>query len=94
MQSYYESVRDNMRMPLTWYDRRNCCPPHFHAGIELVYVLEGSFEAAINGRGMTVRAGELLVTNCYSVHAYSAESCRCRSLRSFRWASCRRCARC
>lgn len=75
MQSYYESVRDNMRMPLTWYDRRNCCPPHFHAGIELVYVLEGSFEAAINGRGMTVRAGELLVTNCYSVHAYSAESC-------------------
>ena len=41
MQSYYESVRDNMRMPLTWYDRRNCCPPHFHAGIELVYVLEG-----------------------------------------------------
>ena len=75
MQSFYESVRDNMRMPLTWYDRRNCCPPHFHAGIELVYVLEGSFRAAINGRGLTVREGELLVTNCYSVHAYSAESC-------------------
>ncbi len=75
MQSFYESVRDNMCAPLTWYDRRNCCPPHFHAGVELVYVLEGSFQATINGKGMTVREGEMLVTNCYSVHAYSAQSC-------------------
>ena len=47
MQSYYESNRDNMRLPLTWYDRRNNCLPHFHAGIELVYVLEGGFDAIV-----------------------------------------------
>ena len=35
----------------------------------------GSFQATINGKGMTVREGEMLVTNCYSVHAYSAQSC-------------------
>lgn len=75
MQTYYESIRDSMRLPLTWYDRSIDCLPHFHAGIELVYVMEGSFHATINGQGMTVRAGEMLVTNCYSVHAYSAESC-------------------
>jgi len=71
VQSYYESKRDNMRLPYAWYDQKNHCPPHFHAGIELVYVLEGSFDATINGQPMTVRSGEILVNNCYSVHAYS-----------------------
>lgn len=75
MQSYYESHRDNMRLPLAWYDRTIRCLPHFHAGIELVYVLEGSFDAAINGQNYTVRAGEMLVNNCYSVHSYEASDC-------------------
>lgn len=75
MQSYYESDRDNMRLPLTWYDRRNNCLPHFHAGIELVYVLEGHFNATINGQSMVVNEGEMLVNNCYSVHAYTSDKC-------------------
>lgn len=75
MQSYYESDRDNMRLPLTWYDRRNNCLPHFHAGIELVYVLEGHFSATINGQSMVVSEGEMLVNNCYSVHAYTSDKC-------------------
>lgn len=64
-----------MRLPLTWYDRVISCMPHFHAGIELVFVLEGEFNAAINGQSMCVRAGEMLVNNCYSVHAYEAKDC-------------------
>lgn len=75
MQSYYESNRDSMLLPLTWYDRVISCLPHFHAGIELVYVLDGHFTATINGRSICVNAGEMLVNNCYSVHAYSAEEC-------------------
>ena len=75
MQSYYESDRDSMRLPLTWYDRVISCMPHFHAGIELVFVLEGDFVATINGQSMTVKAGEMLVNNCYSVHAYTAKDC-------------------
>lgn len=75
MQSYYESNRDSMRLPLTWYNRSISCLPHFHAGIELVYVLEGSFSAAINGYTIHVGEGEMLVNNCYSVHAYTAENC-------------------
>lgn len=75
MQSYYESVRDSMRLPLTWYDRVISCMPHFHAGIELVYVLEGAFSATINGQTISVETGELLVNNCYSVHGYTASDC-------------------
>lgn len=75
LQSYYESQRDCMRLPLTWHDRVISCLPHFHAGIELVYVLEGSFTATINGQSMSVTAGEMLVNNCYSVHTYAADNC-------------------
>lgn len=75
MQSYYESDRDSMRLPLTWYDQRNNCLPHFHAGIELVYVLDGSFNATLNGQSMTIGKDEMLVNNCYSVHAYTANKC-------------------
>lgn len=75
MHSYYESNRDNMRLPLTWYDRIISCLPHFHAGIELVYVLDGAFTATVNGQSIHVSAGEMLMNNCYSVHAYSAENC-------------------
>ncbi len=75
MQSYYESVRDSMRLPLTWYNRSISCLPHFHAGIELVYVLEGEFTAVINGQSVHVSQGEMLVNNCYAVHAYEAANC-------------------
>ena len=75
LQSYYESVRDVMRLPLTWKERVSSCLPHFHAGIELVYVLDGSFDATIKGRVYSVHAGEMLVNNCYSVHEYAAADC-------------------
>lgn len=75
MQSYYEANRDSMRLPLTWYDRVISCMPHFHAGIELVFALEGELDATINGQPLRVKAGEMLVNNCYSVHAYAAKDC-------------------
>lgn len=73
MQSFYESYRDSIRLTNSWYDEVNMCLPHFHAGIELVYVLKGEFTATINGQVMTVRKGEILVNNCYSVHAYASD---------------------
>jgi len=75
MQSYYESKRDNMSLPLTWYDHSISCTPHFHAGLELVFVLEGEFCATINGQVLRIQAGEMLVNNCYSVHSYDAKGC-------------------
>jgi len=75
MQSYYESKSDSMRLPRCWYDQVNNCLPHFHAGIELVYVLSGSFHASINAQSVDVCKGQMLVNNCYSVHAYSTKQC-------------------
>jgi len=75
LQSYYESNRDSMRLPLTWYDRVLSCTPHFHAGIVVVFLLEGELAATINGQTIRIYAGEMLVNNCYSVHAYSADAC-------------------
>lgn len=79
MQSYYESSSDVLQHVRAWYDKTNNCMPHFHAGIEVVYVLEGSFTATINGQEITVSTGQLLVNNCYDVHAYSC-SASCYSI--------------
>ena len=79
MQSYYESARDRIDQPHAWYSKDNGCEPHFHSGIELVYMLGGSTNAAINGENHIVRKGEMLITNCYFVHAY-APSADCDSI--------------
>ena len=73
--SYYESERDSMTRPRAWYVHNDNCLPHFHAGIELSYVLEGELTAAVDGQTHRVHAGQLLANNCYSVHAYSSEEC-------------------
>lgn len=73
MQSYYESHSDAARQPRSWYNNYLDCLPHFHAGIELVYMLEGEFQATINGQTMIVKAGEMLANDCYSVHSYSTD---------------------
>ena len=73
--SFYESERDSMTQPRAWYARNDNCLPHFHAGIELSYVLEGELTAVVDGRTHSVHAGQLLANNCYSVHAYSSEEC-------------------
>ncbi len=71
MQSYYESARDRIDQPHAWYSRENRCDPHFHSGIELVYMIQGRLSAVINGQTTPVQTGEMLITNCYSVHAYT-----------------------
>ncbi len=71
MQSFYESVRDQMEQSSAWYLKENRCEPHFHSGIELVYMLEGELYTLINGEAQTVHAGELLIVNGYCVHAYT-----------------------
>lgn len=68
----YEWQMDNMQLPQTWNSRNCRCMPHFHAGIELVYVSEGSFTGIINGKPLEVKANQMLINSCYAVHAYEA----------------------
>ncbi|MDO4357082.1 MAG: AraC family transcriptional regulator [Clostridia bacterium] len=66
----YEWQRDDMQLPLTWFSHNCHCMPHFHAGIELVYVCKGSFSGIINGKAVEIRENQMLVNSCYAVHAY------------------------
>lgn len=70
MPVYYEAHRDRMSLPYTWLAHRNICAPHFHAGLELVYMIKGQLDAAINGQNMILEENQLLVVNCYSVHRF------------------------
>ena len=44
-------------------------PDHSHPGEEIIYVLEGSFEYRVEGRAVTVRAGEVLFIPAGAVHS-------------------------
>ena len=70
MPIYYEAHRDHMSLPCTWQANKNICAPHFHAGIELVYMLKGKLDATINGQNMVLEENQLLVVNCYTVHRF------------------------
>lgn len=76
MYDYYESIHDQTNVPSAWETTNNHCLPHFHAGIELVYVLSGSFTGVINGQPVSVSTGEMLVNGCYTVHGYDDVNCR------------------
>lgn len=72
----YEWQMDNMLLPQTWHSRNCRCMPHFHAGIELVYVLEGSFTGIINGKPLEIKANQMLINSCYAVHSYDESELR------------------
>jgi quercetin dioxygenase-like cupin family protein len=44
-------------------------PNHRHPGEEIIYVLEGTFEYRLEGRPVTVGAGEVLFVPAGTVHA-------------------------
>ena len=44
-------------------------PDHRHPGEEIIYVLEGAFEYRVEGRPVTVGAGEVLFIPAGTVHA-------------------------
>jgi quercetin dioxygenase-like cupin family protein len=44
-------------------------PDHRHPGEEIIYVLEGSFEYRVDGRSVTVGAGEVLFIPAGTVHS-------------------------
>lgn len=47
-------------------------PSHWHSEIEVIYCLEGSFAAAVDGRAFDVSAGQTLFVGSAEPHEYSA----------------------
>ena len=45
-------------------------PSHFHAAMEIYFVLTGKMEATINGQSYLMRAGDIFVINPFEIHSY------------------------
>lgn len=68
----YEYSRDDMHATACWLAQNNQCLPHFHSSIELVYVRSGTLYAILDGQGVTVPAGHVLIVSGYMVHTYQS----------------------
>ena len=70
MQAYFESQRDTDSLFHIERKVNDRCPAHFHSNIELLYVLEGEIEVAVNQHRQRLPAGSLSAANSFDVHAY------------------------
>lgn len=73
MQEFYENYRDNFKYPSYWLDHNINCSPHFHSSFELIYVVDGSLKAVIDGKPHIVVKDQVLISSCYTAHYYSQE---------------------
>ncbi|MDD2647485.1 MAG: AraC family transcriptional regulator [Eubacteriales bacterium] len=74
MNYQYELGRDGMTAPVCFIERNDECLPHFHAAVELVYVLSGELESVIDGRVITARENEIIIVSGFAVHSYHTQA--------------------
>ena len=68
---YYEQNRDSEQ----WYKVDTAySPPHFHRSVEIIYGLEGSKLAYINGEKYQIQPNDVLFVPPYAVHSYPPET--------------------
>lgn len=72
--SVYERSRDDYHYPTCWRSFNNACAPHFHSALELNYVVSGEMDALLDGKPLSVKAGDLLIVPSYAVHRFVSPS--------------------
>lgn len=70
MPDLFEKHRDDMTHTEVWISNKIKYLPHYHSGVELVYLLEGNASAVIGGKSVTAHAGQVLISGSYTVHSY------------------------
>lgn len=55
-------------------------PPHFHNELEMIFVLEGSFNVSINGQEYKVEADSIFLAAPGTIHAYKSPINSCKTL--------------
>ena len=73
MPDFFEKHRDDMQGTEIWFSERLHFLPHYHAAVELAYVLEGTVSAVIGGKNVVAHAGEMFISGAYTVHSYNDE---------------------
>ena len=74
MSELFEFHRDDNRRAAAWRSEKVRYLPHYHAAIELVYVLKGEVSAIIGGRSVAARENEALLSGSYMVHSYADDA--------------------
>lgn len=74
MKHYLEIVETDLKYPIVFFDHsfdeHKQMQAHWHAEIEIVYVVSGSMETYIDGTKKIVFAGELVIINSTSLHYF------------------------
>lgn len=68
----YEIAADKAKHLYLAYDENNVTLPHYHDSMEIVLCVKGEFYARISGEEITVRAGEIAVSDSFDVHSYKS----------------------
>lgn len=67
----YEQVND-VSTTFIWKTHENLgYYPHFHAAVEVYFLLDGTMEAEINGKSFKMEAGDISIANPFEIHMYS-----------------------
>lgn len=69
--SVYETVHDRKNFVFVRIDENADVETHFHRNIEILYIIEGSVLAEINGVAYEVRQDEILFVPSYSKHNFT-----------------------
>lgn len=72
MLGVYEHDRDERDVPICWRLINDEYYPHFHAGIELAYILSGEMLITLGGKRQILHAGQLAIAPSYLVHSYQS----------------------
>lgn len=54
--------------------------PHFHKEMEIIFMLEGSNNAIINGTTYTISAGSVFIASPNMIHSYPKQTSQCNSI--------------
>ncbi|MBE5791365.1 MAG: helix-turn-helix transcriptional regulator [Clostridiales bacterium] len=70
MPDLFEKHRDDMTHTAVWRSNLLRYLPHYHSGVELAYLVDGSTNAVIGGKSVKAEAGQVLISGSYTVHSY------------------------
>lgn len=70
MKPFFELHQDINNAIHCFQSENNCCNPHFHSNIEILYVLDGQIEITINNEKKTLSAGCASVAGSFDIHSY------------------------
>lgn len=67
----YEKVND-VNATFIWKKHENLgYNSHFHAAVEVYFLLDGNMEAEINGKTFKMEAGDISIANPFEIHKYN-----------------------